>query len=476
MLLSEKIIFSRLSKVIKNHNQVQESRSKRITNARASVLRTITFMYVKKAQEAVSLPEWTYSTTLPTVYTNRQELARLAECCSRSVYNHISLLIEAGILRKQLHGRQNDFELMLHPFITFGENYEAPAAQNLTPQPVLPLDERKTLPPISSYESNETCVILSNRTSKPVEMWKRSITVPAEQVLTEFSVVNTTRIIRNDSGNEKSDNLNASSSIRTGLGGAAATDLTVSDKFMSGTIAIGPAFERSKKTQLLTELLEKLQINPSQQDNDEGKDTSKGVTPLKVSEEDLLLNKKRQLTVDFWSFIKKVFYPVTQFSDSHERKILNLLWNDLFCRFQGDNTIEKAVNRYLELIKQADLALIDAKRRNWTSFQPPLVYFSIQHYKAEKANNKRGNFHWTSVWIHDAWQKKQNVIKKDTLEKAKHSILTQKAPRGLKDAHTYTPIKLYHYWEHRLKKLCDSKIINQFYEFCKTVKYYEYGN
>lgn len=472
MLLSEKIIFSRLSKVVKDHNQVQESRSKHITNARASILRTITFLYVKKAQEAVGLPEWTYSDTLPTVYTNRQELSRLAECCSRSVYNHIILLMEAGILRKQLHGRQNDFELMLHPFITFGENYDAPKPQNLIPKPVLPPDERKTLPPISSYESNETVVILTNRTSKPVEMWKRNITAPAEQVLTEFSVVNSTRIKRNDSGNEKTDNLSSTASIRTGLGGAAATDLTVSDKFMSGIIAIGPAFERSKRT----ELLQKLQINPPQQDNDEGKDMSKGVTPLKVSEEDQLLNKKRQLTVDFWKFIKKDFYPVTQFSDNHEKKILNLLWNDLFCRFQGDDSIEKAVNRYLELIKQADLAIIDAKRRQWTSFQPPLVYFSIEQYRTEKANNKRGNFHWTSVWLQDAWQKKQNMIKKDTLQKAKHSILTQKAPRGLRDASSYTPIKLYLYWEHRLKKLCDSSILNQFYEFCETVKYYQYGN
>ena len=73
--------------------------------------------YVFNYQRSLSMvPDGIYSMeNLPALRTNSIKLSNFCRCTDRTIRNHISFLVDFGILTKKFHGRQQDFELWISP-------------------------------------------------------------------------------------------------------------------------------------------------------------------------------------------------------------------------------------------------------------------------------------------------------------------------------------------------------------------------
>lgn len=73
--------------------------------------------YVFNYQRSLSMvPDGIYDMeNLPALRTNSIKLSNYCRCTDRTIRNHISFLIEFGVLTKKFHGRQQDFELWINP-------------------------------------------------------------------------------------------------------------------------------------------------------------------------------------------------------------------------------------------------------------------------------------------------------------------------------------------------------------------------
>jgi hypothetical protein len=175
---------------------------------------------------------------------------------------------------------------------------------------------------------------------------------------------------------------------------------------------------------------------------------------------------KKDLTRQFWRQAKDTLWPNDYIADDsdYERRLLNLVWSEVFGAWQGQHTANEVSILYFTRISQLESALAYAHKHGWTGFLPPPLYFSRKQYEEEKRNNQRGSFWWTYEWVKQADSKRKEKIKTEQLARAVRSMVAGKAPRGVKDGRDFDRIRLYHYWRHRLGKLGDARLLDAFDE------------
>lgn len=444
MLITDRPIYKRIARHVRDFNEAQDTKAHQITKSRYAALRTIAELYINETRRVVALPSWADSDQLPTIRTNRTELSKLIKCSGRSVYNHIQLLIRAGILVKDLHGRQNDFELQLHPWFVFGDNFEAPTIQNLqkfvaTTKPLL-LHGWQNLPPISSYETQESSIISTNSGVETVDLVDKAEFRASYPQLPRCDSDNTGNTGKEVSNTPPQGKFPETSNDTGKTGGAPASPRTLGDR-----------------------AAERLGIPRHDKEGRTGATTG-GVRPAEAptSPPDELKTKKMELTQALWEYIQPQMWPDEYFSPQHTSRILNLLWRDVFGHFNHVDTIPAAVDAYQRTLQQLNLAIAYARKNHWTGFLPPVLYFSREQYRKEVKNNQRGSFFWAAKWLEEADSRRQRRIQNDHLTRAIHSILAKKAPRGLKGGGVMTQTQLYTYWRNRLRRFNNSELLDRF--------------
>jgi len=173
MILSPQQCLKRASDYVQKFNEENIEKAEEIRIGRRTMLIRLVQSFRKQ------LIDFTAGlSAAPTMYTNRKELGRLLGCSERTVYNQLSFLEMVGVVSKKLHGRQNDFELCLHPYFFF-DFVQTPkivsikAVQEGTQKPDAASTMWQKLPPISSIESKER---IENNYNKGVETVENSKT------------------------------------------------------------------------------------------------------------------------------------------------------------------------------------------------------------------------------------------------------------------------------------------------------------
>lgn len=468
MLILDQPIYKRVYAITQQHNALQTRARHRIDKNRYAMLRTVTELSIAQARRVVQLPTWADSDQLPTCYTNRRELSTLVGCSERTVYNCLSVLEDAGLVQKILHGRQNDFELVLHPWIVFGLNFMAPALrrvenkvenaetqilkiENASPPP----GRRQNLPPISSEESKETVVISSNSGVDFVEKWSRLTFTSSRQNPLQVDYRRSDR--RTNDGNSEGETPNYLPFPPTKENSA-------------------PGHHRTHKLLSLAQLLPTPESAPNDtNDGDAGEERPRLTNATAPAPHSLPTSHRlqpspdvlaRELTVKFWKLAKETFWPNDYIAEGcdYEKRLLNLVWTDVMGSFRGCNTASEITARYFLRESQLQLATNYATKHGWTGFLPPPLYFSISQFRKEKTSGQRGSFHWTYEWVKSADSKKKERYRQDQLKRALHSVIAQKAPRGLKNGRDMSRIQLYQYWHNRLGRLGDPRTLDAFDE------------
>ncbi|GAB3911498.1 hypothetical protein GCM10028803_53090 [Larkinella knui] len=443
----EKEVFTRLHQHVRSHNESQTKLRHHIRLGSLLTLEAILVQYIKRFREATYLPEFADSDILPSYYTNRRRLADLTKCCPKTIFNHINLLVDAGLVAKVWHGRQHDFELWINPWIILADYYDKPTICNLSaqiPPPFTP-NMRQSLPLKSSYDTSE-----SHNSSKGGVESGENLGVPRlSELLPHFQLA-----VLNTSDTE--DTLERRDAPPTGLpetseggqgarpgenSGTNSTDQNKAGERLKGRLGID-----DKAGQPATGATEGLR--PPQ--------------PVAAPFQSSLRDFYKELVVAFWDQVQPQLWPDDLIGDRHSNQILNILWRDVFGSFASDPTEKAATELYLTRLKQIEKALAHARRHRWTSFMPPKLYFSLEHYKAQKQSGQKGSFWFTYEWLQDDVQKQQRLDKDRILEKALYSFIHEKAPRGLKDGRQMGRIELYHYWRNRLHKLSDQSLVDRF--------------
>ncbi len=453
MLITDQPVYRRVYAATNAHNTLQAHACNNIDKNRYAMLRTITELAIAEARRVVRLPAWADSDQLPSCYTTRRELATLVGCGERTVYNCISVLERAGLVQKILHGRQNDFELVLHPWIIFGDNFQPPIARALekpgkreksTPEPDSPPHQRQNLPPISSYEAQERSIISSNSGVNFVEKW--------EKPTFAASLTQNSRVVDQGKGDiGKASGIEEQKSQIPAENGA----------FRS----VGEIIRNLGGTSHHQTHEEKAdgRAGNSQELRIPGPAQPRQVLPLDpVDPDQALQNLKKDLTTQFWQRAKDELWPNDYIGPDYENRLLKLVWREVFGSWMGQLTPNQVTTLYLTRTQQLDNALRYAQKHHWTGFLPPPLYFSRQQYLDEKRTNKRGSFWWTYEWIKQAKSKRKTKMLADQLARAVHSVVSGTAPRGLKGGRDYDRIQLYQYWHNRLGKYGDSTLLDEF--------------
>lgn len=110
------------------HNASQTKSLFKLHGMRSRTLILVGYKTRKKAMSLRDRPPYLHADphALPSFFTSRAEVARLIGCGTRSVYNYLLLLEQAGVLRKTFHGHACNFEITLHPWFYHREGYLAP--------------------------------------------------------------------------------------------------------------------------------------------------------------------------------------------------------------------------------------------------------------------------------------------------------------------------------------------------------------
>ncbi len=453
MLIQDKQIYERIAKWTDDWNNAQSSAATRITKSRYAAARAVTNLYIKATRTAVASPQWADSDVLPVVYTNRTELSRLVKCCPKSTYNHLEILIGAGVVQKTLHGNYNDFELTMHPYFVFGDGYEMPILADLkrkktTLKTTLPPLPEKNLPHISSPEARESNIIYTNSGVNSVDLWVSPNfrpNLPQNPLASVDNSGENKRTTQEDTTAET--NLEAQTQDRRNTGGAAG------------------GFDRTPYRTAGQRAKEALGINDTTTEDGPHSSELRTATGAAIAEH----NRKKAFCENFWQYARPMLYPELYPSEKYEKQILNLIWKDVFGSF-NNLTEGQVASLYTSRMAQVDIAVAYAKKHDWSSFLPPPLFFSREQFKSEKANNKRGSFFWTAEWVDKQNERRRTQIEGDTLAKAITSILTKKPPRGLKGSAAMSNLALYQYWHKRLSKFGKPDLLVKFNE--KTLKYY----
>ncbi|MGM9508570.1 hypothetical protein ACS5NO_12615 [Larkinella sp. GY13] len=446
----EKDVFTRLHQHVQAHNAKQTKLRHHIRLGSLLTFEAVVVQYIKRFREASYLPEFPDSDILPSYYSSRKRLAELTKCCRKTIYNHLGLLADAGLVAKIWHGRQHDFELWINPWFILGDCYEEPVICDLSAQlpPPFHPDRRQSLPLKSSYDTSES----HNSSKCGVEIGEKPGVPKLAELLPPFqrAVLNTLDTADTSERRDAHPTGDASETSENG-GGA-----------RPGENSGHNPTEQNKAGKRL-----KSRLGLDDKAGQQAAGETEGIRPPQPAAAPLpakpsLRDFYKELVVAFWDIVQPQLWPDDLIGDRHTGQILNIIWRDVFGSFASEPAENAATELYLMRLKQIEKATAHARRHRWTSFLPPKLYFSLPYYQEQKKNNQKGSFWFTYEWLQDDILKQQRLDKDRILEKALFSFIHERAPRGLKDGRQMGRIELYHYWRNRLSKLSDPGLVDRF--------------
>ncbi|WP_394990674.1 hypothetical protein [Emticicia sp.] len=453
-MLSFKAIDNRLKTFVESHNNLNilldgtQDLPNTIRITRKSALRSIVYTYRNFIYDYQNNKDWQTKGEIPEMPMNRKVLSKMVGCAEKTAYNHIKFLIEAGVLTKQLHGRQNNFGLFLNPFFWLSEAEILPniVMKSKTQTPAFALSLSPFLPPISSYETQE----IYNNNNADVETVEKVTWEVSKTTSPQFQPIESDIYSRKsfrESGfssktdikedfTQKNENLAADGDLSTLLGGKLAQVVKNLENKSNGVKNVGG---------------------------------NESLIPSEVAPQSITRSKNEQ---EAWELVKKFtdyalvhIYQSNDFnknffvSQAQYQEIKNLVMRDVFGNFQNaTEDIDRIRQKYTDAILAVDKAIAYAKKHNWTSFLHPKCYFS----KSFQNLGKRGTFFEVFQWQIDDKHKLQGFKKDEYVQKAKYSVTFEKSPRGRKDL--TTRLQISSYYRTMIAKRCGSfhvSIFNQ---------------
>ena len=468
MIPSHQGMYKRIDTFTDAYNSAQKMAAYKITKSRAHTLKVVARLAIKQAYLVTENPSWADSDTIPSVWTSRDELSKLTNYQPRTAYNCLKVLEDAGIIQKINHGWQTAFEIVLHPWFVFCDNYDKPDVYNVELEKKkekrgkvvtnwksdeIKPEQSQNLPPIISSVTEETSIISTNSGVDCGKPWKKQTIGGSHH--------NPRLVDDSRKGNEAQNQEESKDFVQEPVFPKEIN--TSSHRRIQKIVSIGqllPRVDNGKGNETAGEP-QTGQTNPS--------------TPAARSKStaiDLgqpnLRNLGKQLTMQFWEKAKDQLWPQEFISEEYEKKLLNLVWTDVMGGFRDCTTDSAITTRYFLRLRQLEMATTYAHKHGWTSFLPPPLYFSRSQFLKEKQSGKRGSFWWTYEWVKEADTKKKDRIRKEKLQQAIHSVVACKAPKSLRNGKAYDRIGLYQYWRNRLAKMGDPQIVEEFdYEITK---------
>ena len=444
MILSPQQCLKRASEYVMKYNEENQEKAAEIRIGRKTMLmRLVQSMRKQIVEFANGL------THTPTFYTNRKELARLLGCSERTVYNQLTFLELIGIVSKNLHGRQNDFEVCLHPFFFFDfvqtpEIVSFKAVQEGTQKADAPSGFWKKLPPISSIESKERIENNYNKGVETVENSKtQSITTAPQFQAHEDSLKNDERT----RGKQSISSTVQNERTEKGAGPLGKFSTLIS------TTGLSLPYQEAQDTRgkQSTGVLE---TGLGNQPNGSGD----------LPKDQILAENEKYA----WQLVEKVMihgmeklWPNTYFSEAHKVKIRMSIMDNVFdnCRIISRDK-GRILQVYLNAINTIDKSYNYGQRRNYTSYMPALCYFDKKQSKGYFGAQK---------WVMDDLKRLDEAKKEIFYQKAVYAVTHITHPRNRKDLKD-NRLGIATYYQNLIGKRCGADTLFRFNVFLANPK------
>lgn len=388
-----------------------------------NIFQSIMYKYLPSFRALVNSPLWADSDKVPALHTTRRELANLGHCCPRTIYNILARLSAAGIIsvEEQTESRKAGYVITPSLYFVLGLEEFKPSVQVLNEEPTVLLNTntRQKLPHINNQEilnnKNKAEDVSIDPKEDTKELYQRKKqTEPSGGIMQVSGVENLQ---------------NTKEILQTGAVGDV-------DKSI-----LEIANERAS----------------SKREHFFGKSSGAGVKKAEKVVEGIKPHEKARLVEDFWKYAKGKLFASWTFEAETERKILNVIREDVFGGFLGNEDFNYW--QVFALMRQAETDLMAGNNEKYDrkAFFPE-YYFS-------KNYAKRGGFLSAHAWTKKERKKFTELQHKELLQQAKESVLCGKVPVHQKDK-INNPKDLAMYWQTKLaRQTGSSEIVNQFLEF-----------
>lgn len=481
MILSPQQCLKRASEYVKSYNEINEEKAEEIRIGRKTMLMRLVQNFRK------TLIDYTNGMSdVPTIYSNRKELGRLLGCSEKTVYNQLSFLETIGVVSKHLHGRQNDFELCLHPHFFF-DFVEKPvlvsfkAVREGKQEPVSPSHFWQNLPPISSIESKEKNNNYYKKGVETVEKSKNeSITTPPQfqghedferkdertrAKQSTFSTLPNERNKRMGAGGRESLPMKFSTLLST-TGLQAVWEVAQETRVKQSTEAqdLGVRNPETGLGDLPNDTRVKQSSTGEQDSSVRNSETGSGELSEAVKKAATLAENERYA----WSLVEKLMmhgmeklWPQTYFSEAHKAKIRMQIMDNVFdnCRLIANNQ-SKILQVYLNGINIIDKAYNYGVKKNYTSFMPALCYFDKKQSKG---------FFGAQKWIQNDQKRLDDAKREIYYQKAVYAVTHITHPRNRKDL-MGNRLGIATYYQHLIGKRCGAELLTRFNIFLSNPK------
>ncbi len=444
MILAPQQCLKRASDYVQKYNEQNAEKAEEIRIGRRTMLIRLVQSFRKQ------LIDFTAGlTAAPTMYTNRKELARLLGCSEKTVYNQLSFLEMVGVVSKKLHGRQNDFELCLHPYFFF-DFVQTPkivsikAVQEGTQKPDAASTMWQKLPPISSIETKER---INNNYNKGVESVENSKTQ---------SITTPPHFPRHEDLERIDERTRAKQSIsltlpneRTEKGGGGREKLST----LISTTGLSLPYQEAQDTR----------VKQSAGEHGTGLGNPENA-PGDLPKDQILAENEKYA----WKLVEKVMlfgmerlWPDTYFSESHKVKIRMAIMDNVFdnCRIIARDK-GRILQVYLNAINTIDKSYNYGQKRNYTSYMPALSYFDKKQSKGYFGAQK---------WVMDDLKRLDEAKKEIYYQKAVYAVTHITHPRNRKDLKD-NRLGIATYYQHLIGKRCGAELLNRFNRFLANPK------
>lgn len=445
---TEEQVFTRMHALVREHNARQAYLRDTVRQGSLLTLKTLVQQAIKVLRKARHLDHMADSDEIPGVYTNRNEVAVLTQCGSRTVYDHLNKLEAAGLVYKQFRGRYHDFIVWISPWILVGDSFPRPKPTDLSIEqnPGFQPQLRPTLPPSSTLESSPNCTKSGvNSVEKLSDVVGKLIPPPNSPGGLHIRNFTLERAV--DPRLPQPEK-----TLETGRGGARLTSPQPAVP-IPGKGGDGPKMAPGDG-KVLELRIPKPAVSHSQATVPDTHRTPRDFATKKL---------QKELVTGFWAIARQKFWPNDIFSEQHTRSVLNLIWNDVFGfnngqRFNTDDESYTAYHRRVEQLRKAERWML---KKEWTSVMPPLAYFSREHYAQQKCDQQKGNFHHTEAWLLADEKAARRLDAMRLLERAIKSVVSGKPPRHFPEKDP-SKLSLYGYWLNQVRKTGDAELIDAY--------------
>jgi len=394
-----------------------------------NIFQSIMYKYLPSFRALVNSPVWADSDKVPALHTTRRELANLGHCCPRTIYNILARLSAAGIIsvEEQTESRKAGYVITPNLYFVLGLEEFKPTIEVLTEEPTVLFNSntRQKLPDINNLKTlnnkNKAESVEIDPKENTKEFYQRTEQIEPcgglMQVSGTESLKNTKEILHSGAGGDVDKLGNVDKSIEE-----------IANERVS-----------------------------SKRDKFFGKSSGAVVKKVEKVVEGIKPHEKARLVEEFWKYAKEKLFASWTFEAETEKRILNVIREDVFGGFNGNDDFNHW--QVFALMRQAETDLMAGNNEKYDrkAFFPE-YYFS-------KNYAKRGGFLSAHSWTKKERKKFTELQHKELLQQAKEAILCGKVPVHQKDK-ILTPKDLVMYWQAKLaRQTGNSEIVNQFLEF-----------